>query len=150
MCVMELKTQTSAAELSSYSKAVVSFPEKTTHQKRSVSINPELSGPNVGLDKIYWWQAAHSPHIQRPESVFPWCGWCHEGARCLYASGLSEEKLQTMEGSRAELFFVLRQHALILFLISSIIKKTTELTTGTRRHSVLRKTKNRQWGYNMD
>lgn len=62
----------------------------------------------------------------------------------MYASGLSEEKLQTMEGSRAELFFVLRQHALILFLISSIIKKTTELTTGTRRHRVLRKTKNRQ------
>ena len=49
---------------------------------------------------MWVWQIANSPHIQRPESGFPWCGWCHGGARCSNASGLSEERLRSQNRGR--------------------------------------------------
>lgn len=68
----------------------------TITKKQTLNVHWSLySWPLKGLSWVIWaWQCAASPHIRRPGSGSPWCGWCHEGARCWRVSGLSEEMLQ--------------------------------------------------------
>lgn len=92
------------------------------HQKDSQPYFRPLQPTHKGSKwLISAWQCAASPHIRRPESGFPWCGWCHGAARCWRASGLSEEMLRRQNRQKVNGKHMLRNQRIYAF-ISCIIR----------------------------
>lgn len=101
-------------------QAVLLFLNK--HQKDSQPYFRPLQPTHKGSKwLISAWQCAASPHIRRPESGFPWCGWCHGAARCWRASGLSEEMLRRQNRQKVNGKHMLRNQRIYAF-ISCIIR----------------------------